>query len=60
MKAQSSTVTEFTGLRIQVDTHLCFEEVRSRLRDFLGHTSISIMVETSDCSFEPNPQLSSV
>jgi uncharacterized protein (DUF302 family) len=41
MKTGSSTVTrEFTGQRIQVDTLLSFEEVRSRLGNLLGHTSI--------------------
>jgi uncharacterized protein (DUF302 family) len=41
MKAQYSTITrEFTCHRTQVDTSLSFDEVRDRLRDFLGHTSI--------------------
>jgi uncharacterized protein (DUF302 family) len=41
MKASSSTITrEFTGQRIQVDTSLSFDDVRARLADLLGHTSI--------------------
>ncbi len=41
MKVQSSTVTrEFKGQRIQVDTSLSFADVRDRLGELLGHTSI--------------------
>jgi uncharacterized protein (DUF302 family) len=41
MKTKSSTATrEFTGYRVQIDTPLTFEEVRGRLGDLLGHTSI--------------------
>ena len=41
MKTQASTVTrQFTGHRIEVDTSLSFEEVRKRVGELLGHTSI--------------------
>ncbi len=45
MTAQPSVRTrEFTGVRIEVSTALSFDEVLMRLRNLVGHTSVSDIV----------------